>query len=218
MEENGVFYMFYTGVTHNFAQSIMLATSTNPADPNSWNEQGMIFQPTHEGAVWDTGTWANCRDPDVILVDGVYYLYYTGQDETGGIVGVASAPDPAGLWTDLGAVIDPTPGYVFESPIVVPNQDFFYLVYHKNIPGQSKGVYSLISESPIGLYREPILLFPGWAHEIWRDTQDNLRISYLTNNTVTIATLSWNELFHPPRPFIGEQVYNFFLPIMVHAQ
>jgi predicted GH43/DUF377 family glycosyl hydrolase len=218
LEENGVFYMFYAGVTPNITQSIMLATSTNPADPDSWKEHGMIFQPTHEGAVWNDKTWGDCRDPHVIFVDEMYFLYYTGQDETGGIVGVAKATSPYGTWTDLGAVIEPVPGHIFESPVVVSYKDFYYLSYHENIPGQSQGEHSLISESPTGTFREPSPLFPGWAHEIWQDTKDNWYVSYLTNFTVTIAPLSWNEIFQPPRPFIGAQVHNVFLPIAVHGQ
>ena len=218
IEENGIYYMYYTGVTRNVTQSIMLATSTNPADPTSWQEQGMVFQPTHKGTIWNAGVWSDCRDPHVIFEDGIYYLYYTGQDEAGGIVGVATAPGPAGPWTDHGTVIEPTPGNIFESPIAVPYQDFFYLVYHKNIPGQSQGEFSLVGESPTGLFRELYPFFPGWAHEIWRDSQNNWRVSYLTTNTVTIAPLSWNELFQPPRPFIGTQAYNVFLPITVHGQ
>ena len=53
LEEDGVFYMYYTGVNFNFTQSIMLATSTNPADPASWQSQGMIFQPSHGEIKWD---------------------------------------------------------------------------------------------------------------------------------------------------------------------
>ncbi len=57
-QELGVYYMYYTGVKRvaNWVgpQSIMLATSTNPADPNSWQPQGMIFQPNHPGMVWQS--------------------------------------------------------------------------------------------------------------------------------------------------------------------
>ena len=73
-EESGVYYLYYTGVTYAVAQSIMLATSTNPADPASWQEQGVIFQPTHPGKVWGGfNTWSDCRDPTMVKVGSIYY-------------------------------------------------------------------------------------------------------------------------------------------------
>lgn len=51
-EESEVYYLYNTGVTHAIAQSIMLATSTNPADPASWQSQGVIFQPNHPDMIW----------------------------------------------------------------------------------------------------------------------------------------------------------------------
>jgi beta-xylosidase len=77
LEEDGVYYMYYTGVTESYTQSIMVATSSNPADPNSWTQKGMIFQPSHDNMIWQAGRWADCRDPTVIKIDNLYYMLYT---------------------------------------------------------------------------------------------------------------------------------------------
>ena len=70
-EEGGTYFVFYTGVKWPAVQSIMLATSTNPADPASWQRQGMVFQPLHPGSRWPgCSTWCDCRDPHVFKAGG----------------------------------------------------------------------------------------------------------------------------------------------------
>ena len=88
-EEEGSYYLYYTGVKGPYpllTQSIMLATSTNPADSDAWELQGMIFQPDHDWMIWQDDQWADCRDPMVMKVGDTYYLYYSGRDEDGGII------------------------------------------------------------------------------------------------------------------------------------
>ncbi|MEJ2710633.1 MAG: family 43 glycosylhydrolase, partial [Anaerolineales bacterium] len=51
-EEAGTYYMYYTGVTRDYTQSIMLATTTDPSDPQSWQVQDLLFQPQHPGTRW----------------------------------------------------------------------------------------------------------------------------------------------------------------------
>jgi hypothetical protein len=215
LEDNGVFYMYYTGVTNDFTQSIMLATSSNPADPTSWQEYGMVFQPSHPDAIWTEFNWSDCRDPHVLFVNGVYYLYYTGTDTTGGIVGVASAYSPTGPWTDLGSVLEPVPDHSFESPTLFYREGFYYLIYHDTLSGISEGVFSVISPSPTGLWVEPVPLAPGWAHEFWQDSEDNWRISYLTSYVVNIDFVTWNPYTNPPRPLIGKEAFFSLLPVIV---
>ncbi|NJK78822.1 MAG: family 43 glycosylhydrolase [Chloroflexaceae bacterium] len=126
------FYMYYTGVNRNIAQSIMLATSTNPADPQSWTKQGVVFRPQHPDAVYPGPThWADCRDPMVLAYNGRYYLYYTGVNRHGPIIGVAVADAPAGPWRDLGAVYQSAAGAVPESPYVIEQAGVYYLFYNE---------------------------------------------------------------------------------------
>jgi sucrose-6-phosphate hydrolase SacC (GH32 family) len=49
IQEGNLFFMFYTGVNQHISQSIMLATTTNPADPKSWPKQGVGPQPRGNG-------------------------------------------------------------------------------------------------------------------------------------------------------------------------
>ncbi len=145
-----------------------------------------------------------------------YYLYYTAKDTGGGIVGAAVASSPFGPWTDLGAVYGPVPQKMFESPMVFQHQARYYLVFHQLTRGVSEGGYSVVADSPVGPWSSAYPLFPGWAHEIWRDSLGDWYVSYLTSYTVSISPLSWNDLQTPPRPFVGAEIYRLFLPTLRH--
>ncbi len=212
-QENGTFYMVYTGVkgdNYNFTQSIMLATTTNPADPLSWQSQGMIFQPDHEGMIWQDGEWADCRDPTLVKVDDIYYLYYTGRDTAGGIIGLATATSLDGPWTDWGAIFPSLAGAIPESATLAQYDSAYYLFYHH--PGQ--GEFYFIGPGPSGPWQGPYDLFPGWAHEVWQSVEGDWYISYLTFYTVTISPLMWNSFYSPPHPFIGSSYNRILLPLV----
>jgi hypothetical protein len=209
--ENGTYYLFYTGVTQSFAQSIMLATSTNPADPDSWLRQGVVFQPHHPGSIWDGfDTWSNCRDPTVLKIGAQYYMYYTGLDVDGGIVGLATAPTPAGPWTDWGAVMT-KPEAMLESPTVASFGGHYYLLYLETSQAGARPVYHY-GQTPSGSWSEAFPLYPGWAHEVWIGQDGNWYTSFLTDYSVTIRPLTWNDFYQPSRPFIGAEIHRFFLP------
>jgi hypothetical protein len=190
-EEQGRYYMYYTGVTHSFTQSIMLAVSDNPADPLSWQEQGVVFQPAHEGMVWAPGVWSDCRDPSLFRVEDTYYLLYTGADEAGGILGLATAKHPAGPWQDWGAILPANPSVAYESPALVRNGSHYYLFYNLSSTGER---YRTGATPPEG----------------------KLFTSYLTGYTVSISPLIWDDFFSPPRPWIGSQVHHLLLPSVLH--
>lgn len=239
-EEDGVYYMFYTGVTSAFAQSIMLATSTNPADPNSWERQGVVFQPTHAGSVWGGfDTWSDCRDPTVVKVGNLYFLYYTGLDNDGGIVGLATASSPLGPWADQGAIVT-SQGSMPESPTLTFHNGLYYLLYN-DVSGAGLGeafrygprpagwdrIYDgrLVSAglgevyrygpTPAGPWSAVHPFGPGWAHEIWLGQDQASYTSFLTDYTVTIRPLNWDYFYDPPHPFIGEAVHRVFLPLLL---
>ncbi len=212
LEENGVYYMYYTGVTESYTQSIMVATSSNPADPNSWTQRGMIFQPNHDNMIWQAGRWADCRDPTVVKIDNVYYMLYTGLDETGGIVGVATALSPLGPWIDWGAITPPVMNSMLESPTLVQYGHFYYLFYNNTA---AKGERYRYGPAPTGPWSIEYPLTPGWAHEVWQDSMGEWRTSYLTNYTISISKLSWDELLFPPQPYIGYQRFHVFSPLII---
>ena len=76
--------------------------------------------------------WSDNRDPMVFKYEGDYYLFYTGLDVDGGIVGVAKASSLSGTWEDLGAILPPEPGAMLESPFLFSKDGFFYLYYNRN--------------------------------------------------------------------------------------
>lgn len=209
-QENGVYYMVYTGVTNQFTQSIMLATSEDPANPASWQPKGVIFQPSHTGAVWQSGSWADCRDPVLIKIGDIYYLYYTGLDDTGGIVGLATASSLSEEWRDWGAIDPPSLNAMQESPTLAQYQDAYYLFYHLT----GEGEFFRIGPGPGGPWSQPYEFNPGWAHELWKNPDGTWFTSYLTDYSVTIAPLNWDGFYNPSRPAIGEKIYHQILPLI----
>jgi len=211
-EEGGVFYMVYTGVTREFTQSILLATSTNPADPLSWEKKGMIFQPDHEGMVWVEGQWADCRDPSVLMAGNTYFMYYTGVDADGGIVGMATSPAPYGPWRDWGSTILPLPDQALpESPTTIVHDGVYYLFYNDS----KQGEVFRIGASPAGPWMVPEAFRPGWAHEVWQIPNGEWYTSYLTDYSITISPLTWDSFFSPPHPFIGDEVHHTVIPFVL---
>lgn len=210
-EQGGTYFMFYTGVTSDFTQSILLATSTNPANPDAWQPRGLVFQPNHEGMIWQPGVWADCRDPMVIEENGHYYLFYTGLDEDGAIIGVAEANSLLGSWQDQGKILLSTNEMMFESPTMVQKDNNFYLFYNEAHVGEKFHV----GPTPFGPWGNPQPLYPGWAHEIWQNQSSEWFTSYLTDQTVSIMPLYWETYAIPPLPFIGDNITNKFLPFVL---
>jgi len=209
-QEGGVFYMYYTGVNRERSQTILLATSTNPADPASWTPQPMVFQPNHAGTTWKPDAWADCRDPMVVKSGEHYFLLYTGHDEAGGIIGLATAATPAGPWTDWGPVFPPVPEVMLESPTLVEFHGASYLFYHQ----VGVGEFYRTAPSLAGPWQAPRPLAPGWAHEVWQTTDGAWLTSYLTDSSVTIAPITWDTLSQPARAMVGSRLFRGFLPFL----
>jgi predicted GH43/DUF377 family glycosyl hydrolase len=225
-EEDGIYYMYYTGVTgvagveapRPLAQSIMLATTADPSDPDSWKERGVVFQPDHDNMIWSGfDTWSDCRDATVIQAGNLYYLYYTGLDyapdlrSSVGIVGLASSTSPLGPWLDQGAVLR-LPGAMPESPTVAVHEGVYYLFYN-HAGAEVLGGMERHGPAPAGPWTEASPFRPGWAHEVWSDLEGETNTSYLTDYSVTIQRLTWDSFYDPPRPFIGETIYRIFAPL-----
>jgi hypothetical protein len=214
-EENGIFYMVYTGVTRKYTQSIMLAVSANPADPGSWQRLGMIFQPQHVGTLWKAGRWADCRDASVLRMGGDYFMYYTSRDAVGPIVGLAVSISPVGPWYDRGKnLILPQQDAMAESPMVFSHAGAYYLIYHNTDHGEEYR----IGTSVTGPWSEAFPLTPGWANEMWVG-QDGLDYtSYLQGYTVVIDRVLWDDFYKPPRILVGQGLYRIFMPHMLNQQ
>lgn len=212
-QENGTYFMYYTGVRNDFTQSIMLAKSTNPADPDSWQRQGLIFQPDHRGSLWQAGRWSDCRDATVLRFGDIYYMVYTGLDDTGGIVGLATSYAPTGPWHDWGMILSLSqPGAMAESPTITRYAGVYYLLYHDTYRGQEYRIGPTFA----GPWSDAYALPPGWANEVWMG-QDGLDYtSYLQGYAVLIDRFLWDDFYTPPRIFIGDSIHRFFIPHLLN--
>lgn len=212
VQEGDTFFMFYTGVNRHLAQSIMLATSTNPADPQSWTRQGVVFRPNHAGMVYPgPASPSDARDPMLYRYGERYFLYYTGRDVSGGIVGVAMADQLTGPWQDLGAVLRLSSDTMPESPFVVAYADGYYLYYNAAGDAGSSPQWQW-APSPFGPWQAAIYEPVGWAHDFYH-TGTAWLVSYVVGNgqAIQVATVRWDATTTPPRPRIGHQIY---LPVV----
>ena len=213
LEEDGVFYMYYTGVRRNFTQSIMLATSTNPADPDSWQRQGMIFQPSHEGMLWQAGSWADCRDATVVKIGDIYFMYYAGRDVGGPIIGWATSFAPAGPWYDWGATLTLSRSdEMAESPTLVSRAGTFYLFYNN----ASKGEEYRIGQTQIGPWSDSFTLPSGWANEMWVGQNGLEYTSFLKGYEIVIERCLWDDSYSPPRLHVRAGTYSLFFPFLLN--
>jgi beta-xylosidase len=206
--QEGIYYLYYTGVTNDYTQSILLATTADPATPASWETQEMVFQPNHPGTLWTAGAWADCRDPTLFKEGDLYYLYYSGHDQDGAIIGVATAPTPAGPWSDQGSIMPSLVSDTPESPTIARYSDRYYLFYTLSYLGG----YYRIGDSPTGPWQPALPFRPGWAHEVWQDANQEWLTSFMSGDNIAIAQLTWDAVSNPIRPFIGLIQAHLFLP------
>lgn len=219
-EEDGLYYLYYTGVTDETTQSILAAVSSDPSDPTSWKPQRTLFQPNHPGMVWTKGGWADCRDPFVTKVGDRYYLLYTGRDEAGGMIGLAVASSPLGPWDDQGSILtlsgpDRSAQVMPESPGVLQHEGVFYLYYHDTEWGEQVSTSRASADKPLsGPWSPPRSLRPGWAFEFWPGAEGKTYASYLTDYSVSISPVSWDTYYTPPQPYLGEAIHHLRLPLL----
>lgn len=203
-------HMYYTSVDSGIAQTIRLATASDPAALDGWTRQPMLFQPDHPSAVYPgAGAWSDARDPMVLPYAGRYLLYYTGRDTSGGIIGVADSRSPAGAWRDLGAVLRAEAGVVPESPFVLAHGDYYYLIYNASGANEQRWHWSI---SPFGPWQAGGTLAYGWAHDFWQ-SEEGWLVSYVVGNgaAIRVERLGW-VAGDPPAPQIGSRV---LLPLVV---
>lgn len=214
--ENGTYYMFYTGVNRNIAQTTMLATSTNPADPTSWQRHGAVFRPTHSDTTYPgPNEWSDNRDPMILAHNGRYFMYYTARHHDRGVVALAVAEDLHGPWTDIGAILRAAPGNWPESPYVIHQHDTFYLYY--NGSGSDSGQRWHAATTPYGPWRPAVREPVGWAYDFYNDDQTWLA-SYLLGNgrEIQVSPIAWNTNNQPATPRIV-QVARLYMPVAIRT-
>jgi hypothetical protein len=234
--------MFYTGVNIPAAgqwnQRILVASTTTPHIASSWvrntdmqflveGQSQTWFRPSHEGAVWNPDGWADCRDPMVMKHDGTWYMFYSGADVSGGICGVATAPDVLGPWTDQGAVLRVTSG-IPESCFIIPAPDGSWIMTlnHATTDENLKGIKSarggalvpVNGQPPFGDLRLLADTMNGWAHEFLPGPEeDTFLCAHLTGYW---SNLRWS---HPLQEaygwtVIGEDVPGDNCPLVINPE
>lgn len=212
VESKGTWFIFYTGVTTpaagQWCQRVLVASSTVPDDPNSWqrltNRQFIVsgkpesfFRPSHKGSIWSDRAWADCRDPMVLQKNGTWHLFYSGTDDGAGICGVATAPSILGPWTDRGAVLKVPTASIPESCFVLEDPDGGYVLVFNHAGPKGNGIKLAHSRSLLPIDGKPpfdnieVLQdsaspgLKGWAHEFLPLRDDTLLSAYLTGYFVT---------------------------------
>jgi hypothetical protein len=155
---DGVFYLFYTGVSTVNAQSIGVATST---DLSTWNRLDAPIMDCSIAANSERVPYGQLRDPFVMpdpTTPGRWLTYYGtvftgGQFMTAGIAATSSALNTA-PWTDAGVAWTPEPvwwkneGQV-ESPHLFVHDGLWYLLFTSNA-GNNPITVLTNSIAPIG--------------------------------------------------------------------
>lgn len=215
VEDGGVYHMFYTGVTvpakGAWCQRILVASTTDPSKPASWTRNHKAeflvdgatqswFRPSHAGAVWTDTGWADCRDPMVLKHRGTWYMFYSGTDTSGGIMGVATAPRVLGPWTDRGAVLRVKAGTVPESCFVLQTSDGGFVVTMNHAGGigtsTARGKSLLPSGTSVPFCDPRVIgdttgtVLPGWAHEFIPESDGSLLCAHLTGYYITLRRAS----------------------------
>lgn len=149
VKKNDTYYMYYTGVNINVAQTICMATSK---DLYNWKryENNPVVIPGSWGE-WSAERWSDCRDSMVFTDDdGVAYMYYCTAkkiNNEGAVVpavGISSSRDMFN-WKDEGAYIFDICDISLESPFLIKHNGTYYLFYTNCGHGTSYA----FSDSPI---------------------------------------------------------------------
>jgi hypothetical protein len=135
------YYMFYTGVNHNYAQAIGLAVSP---DLFNWLKYpgNPVYHPSTAWAAWDPAVWSNCRDPYVFQDGNTWYLLTTAHTlpPNKGAISLATSSDLVN-WTDQGPLLvhpGPQAWHVLESSNLHKVNGKYHLFFtEQNIGGSS---------------------------------------------------------------------------------
>ncbi|GAB3433891.1 family 43 glycosylhydrolase [Flindersiella endophytica] len=161
---DGYWYAYATADPRYAGDSYHLLKIVRSRDLDTWEYAGDVFTPETEPRYDGYGDaarrmyWA----PDIEYFGGRYVLYYSyvvnvGTDQHWRAIGVATAPQPAGPWTDSGAYVtgpetwEPRPGVtawrnVIDPDMVATPQGERYLYY-----GSVNGGIRVVKLSPDGL-------------------------------------------------------------------
>jgi len=136
------YYMFYTSINSHVSQSISLATSK---DLFNWTKHEGNPVATLEGvewADWHRDSWADARDPAVLIDGDKFYLYFTAHKAGGGLDGAVAVMESDDLihWSNPQVAVNFK--HALESPQVWKSGDKYYMTTSATGHGQ------WVSENP----------------------------------------------------------------------
>ena len=134
--------MFYTSINSHVSQSISLATSK---DLFNWAKHEGNPVATLEGvdwADWHRDSWADGRDPAVLIDGDKFYLYFTAHKAGGGLDGAVAVMESDDLihWSNPQVAVNFK--HALESPQVWKGGDKYYMTTSATGHGQ------WVSENP----------------------------------------------------------------------
>lgn len=228
---DGLYYMYYTGVTDGFTQNpsnhkerIGLATSN---DLINWEKYplNLCDGTTGEGCIWDCnlswtawgeieGNWTyQCRDPQIFYDDGNWYMVYStvkSPFDWRMIIGLAKSPDLIN-WEDLGPIENTLFGKA-ESAHLVKNEGEYYLFFTSSLGSYDSIFYINASDLESGPWSSKTQLdgveFNSIASEFLKLNNQNLFAYIYPYGRIRFKELSFDagislkSIFSPDCSFI----------------
>jgi len=117
-EGTWVFYFYSWANGLDFFPPSLIGRATAPSPEGPWTvDPEPVLVPDPAG--WDSDT---VQRPDVIFVDGTYYMYYVGTGPAGSMIGMAASSD--GIhWTKYNDPATTDPVYANSDPVFTPQQE-----------------------------------------------------------------------------------------------
>ncbi|MFC1726331.1 family 43 glycosylhydrolase, partial [candidate division KSB1 bacterium] len=191
-ENNGQYYIFYTGGSRQITQKIGMAVSS---DLINWERnESPVFSPDTSWAYYTEGSWADCRAPMVIKEGNNFIMYYTARKKDFNFVIGCAVSDDLTNWEDRGPVLEGA-RVPLESPFVVKIGDIYHMFY--TVSGNK--LFHAVSRDPISGWQNAggdafeVTGFEGNNIELIKDGNDFL-ISYNQGYPHLIALVRFDKL------------------------
>ena len=153
VKKDDTYYMYYTSVNKNAAESISLATSK---DLINWKhyEKNPVVLPGKWGD-WNFDRWSDCRDSFVLLDGDTAYMYYFARFKNQTPVIAISKSYDMFDWQDCGTVEMNNCDTALESPTVIKYGEFYFMLFtHCGL-----GTCYAVSNNPINNWEYKGVLF-----------------------------------------------------------
>lgn len=202
-EIGGKYYMFYTAVNENIAQSVQIAVSD---DLCVWNKvEGVQIVPGQTWAKWDANSWSNGRDPGVLVDGDTVYVYMACETNEGAYcIGVASSRvSDLCNWKDEGYFMIEAGTY--ESPYVMKKDGTYHIFYtNYGVEGDPTSyIKHAVSPEPTGGFVNvgedgKVLMHKSASEVIHNPDTDEWYIAYISHfgysiHGVDVQAMQWEE-------------------------